>query len=220
MTNGRAPPSTKAKIVQFTRGAAVLAAAALVTGGLTACGEDEPVDPSSTSTLSPLPGNSTSDASSSSSSSDSSTSSSDSTSEPTNEDVPALATEQSKAGAVAFTTYWFEESGQAVQDGDTAWIDKHADKSCAPCSDFIEGVEMEHEDGLRADRDPISVKDASGTKRDDGGYRVEFTMVSPAYSKVDKAGKVVHKIDPVSATVVTDTQWADGHWVLKDWILK
>lgn len=220
MTNGRAPPSTKAKIVQFTRGAAVLAAAALVTGGLTACGEDEPVDPSSSSTLSPLPGNSTAGSSSSSSTSSSSAASSDSSGSDGDlpEDFPDAAKEETKEGAAAFGEYYYATLGDASHTGDTSALEKLGTKDCGVCKTAIENIEEEHNKGWSRSKNPYSMSNVEATKRPDTGYKVSMKVDVAAHKRLDADGKANGIIDATHYTLTEHLVWQDGAWRVKDWI--
>ncbi|CAM4167324.1 DUF6318 family protein [Janibacter anophelis] len=217
MTNGRAPPSTKAKIVQFTRGAAVLAAAALVTGGLTACGEDEPVDPTSSSTVSPLPGDTKSSASTSTAqpSSSSTQSSSESSSSGDVAPLPDAAQEQTKEGAIAFNEFFELQMGEALKTGETATIKEYS-SNCAPCDEYVRITEANAAKGTKMNINPNKVRDLSASERSDGGYKVTLTVDAAQYHEVLKDGSAGRTADAVSYTLTTNTQWEKGHWVIRD----
>lgn len=197
--------------MDLTRAASLLTATALAMSGLAACGSDSEPTPT-VSTVSPIDRG---DDSPSESSSGSETKGSGTATE-----LPPEAREKTKAGAIAFTKLWFEEAGRALQEGDRSLVKQHAHAECAPCSALIAGIEEDHESGVKADRDPISVVDIGAEKRPDNGYRVEFTMKNPAYSKFDESGAVVETFEEAETTVVTDTHWTGSAWVLRGWIIK
>lgn len=193
------------------RATGLLTATTLALASLAACGGDNEPDPT-TSTASPIDKGTDEPSSSSTTSTDGTTDGSDG--------VPPAAQKNTKAGAMAFTELWFEKSGTALQNGDSTWIRSHAHKECAPCTALADKIDSDNSEGVVADRDPISLKDMKATTRSDNGYRVEFTMENPAYAMVDEDGAAVRRFKPITVTVVTDTHWNDGQWILKGWITK
>lgn len=221
MTNGRAPPSTKAKIVQFTRGAAVLAAAALVTGGLTACGEDEPVDPSSSSTVSPLPGNSTTGSSSSSTTSSSSAASSDSSGSDGDlpEDLPEAAKEETKEGAAAFGKYYYEKFGEATDTGDTSELETLQAGECGVCATAVKGIQADKKKGWTRSENPYAITNVKATKRPDTGYKVAMDVRVAAHTREDADGKENGHVDATAYKLTEHVAWQNGRWQMLDWIV-
>ena len=220
MTNGRAPPSTKAKIVQFTRGAAVLAAAALVTGGLTACGEDEPVDPSSSSTVSPLPGNSTTGSSSSSTTSSSSAASSDSSGSSSDlpDDLPEAAKEETKEGAAAFGKYYYLKMADADHTGDTTDLATLGLDTCPPCAQSIKDIDADAKKGQTRSANPYRITNVESVARPDEGFKVSMDVDVKAHH-VYKDGEVIGDVEARQYKLTEHVVWSDGRWQISDWVI-
>ena len=189
-----------------TRGAAILATAAVLIGGLTACGEDEPTEPTST-TASPIDKGTES---SSSTSDGASSSTSVTAAQP-----PPAAQEHTKAGAIAFNKFYFTQIGEALHSGNPETIEAYSD-GCPVCENVAEGVREDAERGIRMNRNPYTPTDLSASKRSDGGYRVELTVDVAEYHEVDEEGSKGRTADAISLQVVTDTRWKDGQWVMRD----
>lgn len=204
--------------MQFTRGAAVLAAAALLTTGLAACGEDEPVEPTSSSTVSPLPGDSTTSSSGSSdpSSSTSSASSSDGPEMPS--DLPEAAREETKEGAAAFGKYYYETLGEAGHSGETTALEQMDTSDCKVCSTAIESINEEHAKGWSRDRNPYSVSDVKAVRRPDTGYKVSMNVKVAAHNRVDSNGEPNAKVKATEYTLTEHLIWQDGRWQMADWV--
>lgn len=195
------------------RGAALVAATALVMGGVAGCGDEgEPAE--SSSTVSP----SAVEPSSSSEGSGSSTSSSGSSGPEGDGDVvelPAAAEERTKEGAIAFNKFYFAETGRALTTGKTDHLRKYSD-NCLACDDFLKTVDQATADGTRMNRNPTSVAEVSAKRRSDSGYRVELEIRESAYYEVLKDGSKGRTADAASLTLVTDTQWTGQGWVMRD----
>jgi hypothetical protein len=208
--------------VQFTRGAAVLAAAALLTTGLAACGEDEPVEPTSSTTVSPLPGDSTtspsSTASGSGSSSGSSSNSATSDGPEMPSDLPEAAREETKEGAAAFGKYYFIQFGEATRTGDTSTIEMLDSADCLVCRDGVENINEDTQKGWTRSKNPYSVTDVQATKRPDEGFKVSMQVKVAAHKRLDSKGQSNGNIKATRYTLTEHVVWVGGKWQILDWI--
>lgn len=213
--------------MQKTRGTALLAASLLVMGGLSACG-DEGGDAaeSSSSTASPSapekessPEDSSTSESSEGSESPGSSESSDSSSGESGDDevaeLPAAAKKQTKAGAIAFNEFYQVQVGEALKTGSTKTLEKYSN-DCRFCDGMIKRVSEHSKKGVHMNKNPNRVRDLAATEREDGGYRVEMTVDASAYHEVLPDGSKGRRAEPLTMTVVTDTQWADDGWVMHE----
>lgn len=200
------------------RPAVTLAAACLALSALSACGgEDDGEGPTST-TVSPLPGDSTTSTSSSSSGSPSSSASSSSKGGDAAPELPAAAKEHTKDGAVAFATFYWEEGGEALKSGNTKTISALADSQCKVCQTYIDGIDKDAKDGLHADINPTQI----GTSRvtDQTERRADYVVTLEAndkqYNVVDAQGKSTGQADPVAYDIQIYVDWEDSRWKVVD----
>lgn len=212
--------------MQKTRGTALLAASLLVMGGLSACGDEGGEASESSSTASPSAPEKTSSSESSDSESDSSASE---TSEASGSgssgseggevaELPAAAKKQTKAGAIAFNEFYQEQLGESLKSGDTATVEKYTHK-CGACDNFNEQTEANMSRGITMDRNPYSVHNLTATPRTDSGMKVAMTVKSSGYREVLADGSKGRKADPTSYKLISDTQWHDGHWVIRNTVI-
>ena len=206
--------------MQKTRGTALLAASLLVMGGLSACGDEgSGTDESSSTTASPSAPEKESSLEAPEESSTSEASDSSESSESGGDDevaeLPAAAKKQTKAGAIAFNEFYFHHSGEALHSGETESLESFSD-GCGVCDSFAEGIQADAKKGINMDRNPYVVDGASARKRSDGGYRVELQLNVAKYHEVLEDGSKGRTADSTSMTVVTDTQWTDGAWTIRD----
>lgn len=197
-----------------TRGAALLAAAALTVSGLAACGDEgEPSE--SSSTASPSAVGSSPSSESSDPESTSSSESEDTKGDGKVVELPAAAKKRTKAGAVAFNEFYFDQTGEALRTGNPKALEQYSN-GCAACDTLAKGVRKDANRDVHMNRNPYSVHDSSARKRSDSGYRVEFELKVSEYSEVLKDGSKGRTADAMTMTIVTDTRWNDGHWELRD----
>ena len=207
--------------MQKTRGAALLAATALVMSGLAACGDEgEPGE--ATSTASPSAEDPSSSETSSSSGETSSGSQDSSSSAGGGGDevaeLPDPATKKTKAGAIAFNEFYQDQLGEALKTGNIASLEKYTD-ACDVCDNFIEKTEANKAKGVTMDQNPYSTHDASASNRSDGGFKVTLTVDSKGYREVLSDGSKGRQAKKTSYKVATDTQWHEGHWVIRDSVI-
>lgn len=201
--------------MQMIRGAALLAAGALMVSGLAACGDEgEPEESSSTASPSAVEPSSSSESTGSGSSS-SSSESSGSENDGEVAELPAAAKEQTKEGAIAFNEFYQEQTGEALHSGEAATLEAYS-QDCRVCDGMVERVEEYAAKNITMNKNPNKVRDTNATKRNDGGYRVELSVVASEYHQVHSDGSTGPTAAAVSFTVVTNTQWDDGHWVIRD----
>lgn len=212
----RAPPSTKGFPVQSTRGPAICAAIALMAGGLAACGEDEPTEP--TTTASPISVDTESPSSSASGSSGSSSpASSDASDLP--KDLPATAREETSKSAAAFGKYYLLAYGDAARSGNTSTLKKLDTSDCSVCSTAIENIKADKAKGWTKDKNPYTVSNVAASPRPDEGYKVSMDVKVASHHRVDSGGKVNGDVKATSYTVTEHVVWEDGVWQIKDWVV-
>lgn len=200
--------------MQKTRGAALLAATALAVGGLAACGDEgEPGEASSTASPSAVGGESSSDSTSSSGSSSSGADGDREVAE-----LPEAAQKKTRAGAIAFNEFYQQQLGEALKSGSTTTLKKYTN-DCDVCENFIQKTEDNDAEGITMDRNPYSAHNLSATARDDGGMKVTLKVKSSGYHEVLADGSKGRSADETSYTLVTDTQWHEGHWVIHDSVI-
>lgn len=198
------------------RPAAVLAATVLAMGALSACGGDgEGGSSSSSTTATPRSVESSSSSSSSSSSASSASSSSSGSSDAP--DVPEAATKHTQDGAVAFAKYYWESTGVALEESDTALLQELVSKDCTVCQSLIEEIDKNKAKGIHADRNPTTVssaKIASTTNgKSDEAVRLEITDGEHNFVKDDE---VLGHVKAAEFTGIVYTDWEDGAWVVVD----
>lgn len=199
--------------MQSTRGAAILAAVAVLTGGLAACGDNsEPQE--STTTASPIDRSTDSP-----SPSESSSSSGSETSSPSGEgkvaELPEEAKAKTKEGAIAFNEFYQVQKGEALKSGNTETITKYSSE-CEPCDQYAQATEENEKNGVRMNVNPNKVGDITATKRKDGGYKVTMEVSASEYHEVLANGSPGRTAEAIDYSLVTNTQWVNGHWVIRD----
>lgn len=202
--------------MQFSRGAAALAATAVLTGGLAACGEDEPTEP--TTTASPIEVDPSSSSSSGPSVSPSKGSSTDAGAD-LPADLPAAAREETKEGAAAFGKYYYEAFGEATHTGNTAVIEKLDSDSCLVCSDGVTNIKTDAKKGWTRSVNPYTVRNVRVTKRPDEGYKVAMQVKVVAHKRLDADGKANANVRAADYKLTEHIVWEDGRWQVKDWIV-
>ena len=207
--------------MQSTRGAAILAAVAVLTGGLAACGADsEPQE--STTPASPIDRSTDSTSSSeSSSSSGSETSSGDGSGDDAElpDDLPPEARENTKEGAAAFGEYYLLTYGDAAKTGDVQDLQILAAKDCSVCMKAEQGIQDDKAKGWKRDKNPYTIIKSSATKRPDAGYKVRMDVSVAKHHRIDSDGDVNADIDATEYTVTEHVVWVDGRWQMMDWIV-
>lgn len=199
--------------MQFSRGAAALAATAVLTGGLAACGEDEPTEP--TTTASPIEV----DPSSSTSSGPSVSPSSAGAGAEMPKDLPAAAREETKEGAAAFGKYYYEAFGDATDTGNTSVIEAlHAD-DCGVCNTAVEGIKEDKGKGWTRSENPYTITNVRASKRPDSGYKVAMSVKVAAHTRVDAKGKSNAHVNATTYTLTEHIVWREGRWEMQDWIV-
>ena len=198
-----------------TRGAALLAAAALTVSGLAACGDEgEPTESSSTASPSAV-GDDSSSESSSGSTSSSSSESKDTKGDGKVVELPAAAKKHTKAGAIAFNEFYWEQVGKAYLTGNPYVLETYT-KGCAVCDNIAGDIRKDKADGIHMSKNPYSVHDSSATPRSDSGFRVQLTVDISKYHQILKDGSKGSVIKAGSMTVVSDTRWTQGGWEIRD----
>lgn len=65
-------------------------------------------------------------------------------------------------------------------------------------------------------KNAYSVSDSTTIRqRDDGGYRVEMDVKNSRYREVSVNGAKGPEIQPVSMTIVRNTQWTNDGWQIR-----
>ena len=198
------------------RPAVLLSALALAVGGLSGCGDDEP-DGSDTMTIEPRDPSSSTGSSSASSSSSSGISSSSTSAKGDAPEIPAEAKKHTDEGAVAFAEHYWSETGRALEASDTTHL-KELSSDCLPCDEYVGTVEAEKRKGQRADRNPISIRSSTSTDETDGKSEKAVTLEvdDAAYEMLDKSGKAVSSVDPVSYDLIVYLDKRGATWTVVD----
>lgn len=199
-----------------TRGAALLAAAALTVSGLAACGDEgEPSESSSTASPSAVGDDSSTDSSASESGS---TSASGENSSDSPDDFPASAKKKTKEGAAAFGKFYFLEYGEAAHTGDTSVIESIDSSDCLVCSNGVEEIEADKKKGFTRSKNPYTVRQVQATKRPDEGYKVSMKVKVAAHHRLDSKGEPNGDIDATSYTMTQHVVWENGQWQMANWV--
>lgn len=211
--------------MQKTRGVALLAASFLAMSGLAACGDEGGESESSSSTASPSApekestseASASGDASESSSAETSESESSGGESEGGGEvvELPAAAKKQTKAGAIAFNEFYWEQVGESYKTGNPYVFDTYT-RDCAVCDNIAGKVRDADDAGTHMDKNPYSTRDSSATARKDSGFRVELTVDIEEYHEVLEDGSTGNAVESGAFTTVSDTQWIGGQWEIRD----
>lgn len=130
-------------------------------------------------------------------------------------ELPAAAKKQTKAGAIAFNEFYWEQVGEAYRTGNLDVFEKYT-RDCAVCDNISSKVRDDDEAGTHMDKNPYSVRDSSASARTDSGFRVELTVDIEEYHEVLKDGSTGDSVESASFTTVSDTQWRDGQWEIRD----
>ncbi|SMC57217.1 hypothetical protein SAMN06296429_105167 [Janibacter indicus] len=195
--------------MQSTRGAAILAAVAVLTGGLAACGDDsEPQE--STTTASPID-RSTDSPSSSESSSSSGSETSSASGEGKVAKLPEEAQAKTKEGAIAFNEWYLTQVGESLKTADSTTVRAYS-SDCAFCDEIAKTADQFAKDGITADKNPYSLQVQSAKARTDSGYRVEVLLNISEYRKVASDGRRGPAVKPSSITLVTNTKQSAEGW--------
>lgn len=206
--------------MQSTRGAAILAAVAVLTGGLTACGDDsEPEE--STTTASPIDRSTESPSSSkSSSSSESETSSGDGSGDGAElpDDLPPEARKNTKEGAAAFGEYYYEAVGEASHSGVTTDLAPLGDDECTPCSKVVSNIEQDAAKGQTRSAKPCSLSNVKAAERPDQGFKVSMTVDVKAHH-VYENDKIIGDVEKTQYMLTEHVVWSGGRWHIADWVI-
>lgn len=198
------------------RPAALMAATCLAISGLSACAGQGEGEETSSTTVSPLPGDSTTSSSSSATSSTSSSSSSTKGGDAAPE-LPAAAKKHTKEGAVAFAKFYWEETGRAQESGDTNGLSELISPDCTVCHSLIDDIDKDHDKGIHADRSPTKVTLALIATTTDGKSDEAATLnvTDQAHNFVDGAEAVGHVKETKYKSIVY-VDWDEGSWVVVD----
>lgn len=198
------------------RPAALVAATCLAISGLSACGDEADGEGSSSTTVSPLPGDSTTSSSSSSTSPASSSSTSTKGGDAAPE-LPAAAKKHTQEGAVAFAKYYWEESGRAQETGDTKGLTGLMSPDCTVCQSLVDDIDQDLAKGIHADRNPTRVTSASIAPTTDGksDEAASLEITDQAHNFVDGSKPVGH-VKEVSYKGIVYVDWEEGSWVVVD----
>ncbi|QBF47797.1 DUF6318 family protein [Janibacter limosus] len=198
------------------RPAALVAATCLAISGLSACGGDADGEGSSSTTVSPLPGDSTTSSSSSSTSSTSSSSTSTKGGDAAPV-LPAAAKKHTKAGAVAFAKYYWETLGKSLQSSDSAAVKALVSEDCSPCTLIVKGLDEKKSRGEHTDSNPTTVKSAKIAPTTDGKSDEAVTLaVHDAAHKIVTQGKPTGRVKATDYEAIVYLSWKGGQWTVID----
>lgn len=105
--------------------------------------------------------------------------------------------------------------GEALKTADSATLRAYS-QDCAVCDGLGDTADQFKKDKVHATKNPYTVKRSSARERDDSGYRVELDLSLSEYRKVTLDGQKGPAVKAVSITVVSNTQWVDGAWRIRD----
>lgn len=199
------------------RPAALMAATCLAISGLSACAGEGDGEETSSTTVGPLPGDSTTSSSSSATSSTSSSSSGTKGGD-TAPELPAAAKKHTKEGAVAFAKFYWDEGGEALKSGNTKMLSALSDGQCEVCQTYIDGIDKDAKKGLHADINPTQIGNSKVT--DQTEERSDFVVTLEAndkqYNLVDPQGKSTGQADPVVYDIQIYVDWKGSRWAVVD----
>ena len=196
---------------------ATLALSALALSGCSGGGEGEET---TSSTVKPTVIESSGDSSSTSGSSSSSTSgsSTSSTSEADADGPPEEAKANTKEGAEAFAKWYWEESGDALTDGDTAELRSAAAPDCEVC---LEAIRLKDENAEKyglVETNPHKISVIRSAQDEQGIWRVKLKVEFPDYRYIkDGKSQAVVKADSYEINPRLE-RTAEG-WLVRDWLL-
>lgn len=198
---------------------ATLALSALALSGCSGEGDGEE---STSSTVEPTVIDPSSDSSSASSSSTSSSggseSSTSSTSEADADGPPEEAKANTKEGAEAFAKWYWEESGDALTDGDTAELRSAAAPDCEVC---LEAIRLKDENAEKyglVETNPHKISVIRSAQDKQGIWRVKLKVEFPDYRYIkDGKSQAVVKADSYEINPRLE-RTAEG-WLVRDWLL-
>jgi len=119
---------------------------------------------------------------------------------PVEPELPTVATRMTKAGAIAFTKYYWSVVDYAQETGDTGTLRTLGLEGCEPCGNGVRTLEQVHADGGIVKSQPRTVLSAKATvgvlySNDIPGAKVEFKVKVPRqtvfYSKGDSRNRVL-----------------------------
>ena len=229
--------------MRFGRGAALLTAAVMA-GGLAGCGGgDEPTEPTTTvSPRTPVGQGKTSDASEGQTSDASESSGGSSSGEPTEassssssgdggggsdssagagdlpDDMPAVATKQTKEGAAAFGQFYYDQLGVASVSGDPRVLKSLGLPSCPPCEQAVKNIRKDGKKGQHYVDNPYQFEGLEAKRRPDKGYKV-WVQVSVSPVRVVKNGKTLGRVEKANYRLTEQVVWKDGVWRVADWTI-
>jgi Family of unknown function (DUF6318) len=174
--------------------AALLAASILLAG----CSGDTKPDPSSSST---------------SGSSPATTTPTPTTASPTTASVPPAGAAHTKAGAEAFSRYFFNQVNRAWSTPNPTTLDGLYAPTCTTCA-AIRGSAADYESKGQRYRDtPLTGISASSLTNATGATtQVRVTATQEASAIVDRNGKVVEAVPRTPSTFVLTLTWVTGGW--------
>lgn len=210
--------------MQKTRGVALLTASVLAMSSLAACGDEGgDAGESTSSTASPsAPEKESSSGEGEDESSTSKASASEGSSESGDDEVaelPAAAKKQTKAGAIAFNEFYQEQMGEALKTGRTQTLEEFSHEECEVCATYIKQTSDRTSENVTMNKNPNRVGTATATPRTDSGFKVTLTVRASEYHEVLPDGKRGRSADAVTYKLTTDTQWHEGHWVIRDSVI-
>lgn len=190
------------------------ATAAVMLLALSAC-TDEPSDDPTAPSFAPAPSTSTpveSDAPSGSPSA--------ATSVPPSVDalappaLPDVAMQESSAGAVAFTEWWFDALNFATITGETAVLRDTFTTNCRTCENFVTQIDGAYGSGGSISGGHIRVRADVPTVLQEGGVTLAVQVEAEAGQVRDSDGEVLEELGAESLASAVAVLWEQERWVM------
>lgn len=114
--------------------------------------------------------------------------------------LPEVAKTETKEGAIAFGSYWYQVLSYSYETGDVALLESLTPKTCAPCQKSVEAIKAWHSEGRWLIGGQISTPavDSTFSKDDSGKYKVAVQVHQVPLSYVRSDGTIA-RTDPQAA---------------------
>ena len=156
--------------------------------------------------------------SSSSTSTSATSSSASSTSETETDGPPEEAKANTKEGAEAFAKWYWEESGDALTDGDLSATESASSPDCAVCNRANEITKSDVRKFGLVKTNPYEVQVVRSATDEKGVWRVKLKVSYDDYIYV-KNGKPEKGVRASSYEVNPELERTKDGWLVKDWLV-
>ncbi|WP_462418886.1 DUF6318 family protein [Kytococcus sp. Marseille-QA3725] len=130
--------------------------------------------------------------------------------------MPAVAKENSEAGAEAFALWYVETWAHLFEHPAAGILDEHSGDGCKTCGRWIKQFAEAESTGEHAASPAVRVRDVDIRPLGDGKYEASVRFQQLSYDIVDRQGAVVQSMSPDGVTGFIPTlEYRDG-WVVTD----